>query len=71
RSDPLERSRTASPGSLAIETVDINDAGTVRALRERLSGRSDPLERSRTASPGSLAIETVDINDAGTVRALR
>jgi NAD(P)-dependent dehydrogenase (short-subunit alcohol dehydrogenase family) len=39
RSDPLEALANRFPGSLAIETVDINDAGTVRALRERLSGR--------------------------------
>lgn len=39
RSDPLEALANRFPGSLAIETVDINDAGTVRALRDRLSGR--------------------------------
>jgi NAD(P)-dependent dehydrogenase (short-subunit alcohol dehydrogenase family) len=39
RSDLLETLANRFPGSLTIETVDINDAGTVRALRERLNGR--------------------------------
>ncbi|RUP18917.1 SDR family NAD(P)-dependent oxidoreductase [Methylobacterium sp.] len=39
RSDTLETLANRFPGSFTIETVDINDAGSVRALRERLSGR--------------------------------
>ncbi|SEG66607.1 Short-chain dehydrogenase [Methylobacterium sp. 190mf] len=39
RSDPLEKLATRFPSSLEVEVVDINDAGTVRALRERLGGR--------------------------------
>lgn len=39
RSDQLETLAGRFPGSLALETVDINDAGTVRALHARLSGQ--------------------------------
>ena len=52
RSDPLEALANRFPGSLAIETVDINDAGTVRALRERLSGRRIAGTRMKPAGGG-------------------
>ncbi len=39
QSDQLARVATRFPGSLAVERTDINDADSVRALRERLSGR--------------------------------
>jgi NAD(P)-dependent dehydrogenase (short-subunit alcohol dehydrogenase family) len=39
RSGQLETLANRFPDSLEIQPVDINDAGSVRALRERLSGR--------------------------------
>ena len=39
RSETLEALATRFPGRLAVETVDINKAETVRALRNRLHGR--------------------------------
>ena len=39
RSTQLDALAARFPRSLEVETVDINDASTVRSLRERLSGR--------------------------------
>jgi NAD(P)-dependent dehydrogenase (short-subunit alcohol dehydrogenase family) len=48
QSDGLTMLRRRFSGSLQLETVDIDSVNSVRALRQRISGRRPPARRRST-----------------------